>query len=301
VALSEGERALYEAGADAVPRLLRGEVPQEYFKAGAVIAAKAKAQTDQWLSQTYILSASGVWLDQHAIDRGTRRNAGENDVSLRARLRTYEDFLTVPTLEALANDILQANGITTEAAVFTLRRHAPCCTGSGTTTVTPQGAAGAATWRYLVLAQVSLLELDGVTSRNHWVVVGPMGSTTTGNATLTGTNYNQIGWSAYPGALRYKVLRIKSGGSPATVGEIAEVTAPTVTHNDQGEDNITDNFGPFSFVERGYRTASRIPRKAIVVILPYGTSATLAETIKLALEQRAGAGAALLVERRLNP
>jgi len=56
--------------------------------------------------------------------------------------------------------------------------------------------------------------------------------TTTGAATLNGTNYNIITWSAITGAASYDVYRTASSGTPSTTGLLANTAA--LTYNDQG-------------------------------------------------------------------
>lgn len=57
-------------------------------------------------------------------------------------------------------------------------------------------------------------------------------TTTTANATLTGSNYTTISWTAYSGAVRYFVYRSASAGTPSTTGLIATSTGTSV--NDTG-------------------------------------------------------------------
>ncbi len=91
--------------------------------------------------------------------------------------------------------------------------------------ISPQGTPGAATWTYKIVA----LQSDGTYS-----AASAAGSTATGNATLTGSNYNQIDWTAITGATSYAVYRTVSGGTPSTLGLIGTVTAGVVTFNDTG-------------------------------------------------------------------
>jgi hypothetical protein len=93
----------------------------------------------------------------------------------------------------------------------------------GAITVSPQGTPGAATWTYKLVA----LNANGSTE------AGAAGSTTTGNATLTGVNFNRLTWTAVTGAIGYWIYRTVSGGTPATIGRIATVGAVT-TFDDTG-------------------------------------------------------------------
>lgn len=93
----------------------------------------------------------------------------------------------------------------------------------GSITVTPQGTSGAATWTYKLVA----INATGTTE------AGAASSTATGNATLDGTNYNRLTWTAVANATGYWIYRTASGGSPATTGRIVVLGAVT-TYDDQG-------------------------------------------------------------------
>lgn len=88
-------------------------------------------------------------------------------------------------------------------------------------TITPQGTTGATTYTYYVVA---------VDRQGKRTVQSPVGTTTTGNATLTGVNFNRITWSEVTGAQTYEIIRTVGG---ATQGRIA--TGVTVfTFDDTG-------------------------------------------------------------------
>jgi hypothetical protein len=61
-------------------------------------------------------------------------------------------------------------------------------------------------------------------------------STATGNATLTGVNFNTIPMPAVPAGSvdNWKVIRTVSGGTPASLGLIATVASTVTTVNDTG-------------------------------------------------------------------
>lgn len=87
----------------------------------------------------------------------------------------------------------------------------------GAPTVTPIGTTGAQAYSYRIVARNS----SGVT------LAGTAGTTATGNATLSATNYNQVTWTAVPGAESYDVY----GRTAGTELFIANTTA--TTYNDQ--------------------------------------------------------------------
>jgi hypothetical protein len=82
-------------------------------------------------------------------------------------------------------------------------------------TITPQGTTGAATWTYRIEAL----------NRNQTSIASTAGSTATGNATLTSSNFNRITWTAVTGATAYRIYRTVAGTSPTTLGVIALVGA----------------------------------------------------------------------------
>ncbi|MBT9156976.1 MAG: hypothetical protein DDT37_01979 [Firmicutes bacterium] len=85
-------------------------------------------------------------------------------------------------------------------------------------TVSVQGTAGTTTYGYRVTAR----------SRVGETLASPETTITTGNATLSATNFNRITWTAVPGAVDYRVWRTFSGGTPATTGVIATTAVLTV-------------------------------------------------------------------------
>jgi hypothetical protein len=85
----------------------------------------------------------------------------------------------------------------------------------GSITVAPQGTGGAVTWTYKLVARLA----DGTTTQ-----AGAASSTAAGNATLDGTNFNRLTWSAVTGAASYDVYRTVAGTTPATTGKIVSAT-----------------------------------------------------------------------------
>ncbi len=92
----------------------------------------------------------------------------------------------------------------------------------GTPTITPQGTTGATTYGYKIVATNGA----GVTAAST------EGTTATGNATLSSSNFNRITWTAVTGATGYKVYRTTGA---ATQGLISTITSgSTVTLDDTG-------------------------------------------------------------------
>lgn len=89
----------------------------------------------------------------------------------------------------------------------------------GAPTVTPQGTPGGTTYSYKITA----LNARGET------VASSAGTTSTGNATLNGSNFNRLTWSAVTGAVAYRIYGRTSGNEfyMATVGAVLQ-------YDDQG-------------------------------------------------------------------
>jgi hypothetical protein len=91
-------------------------------------------------------------------------------------------------------------------------------------TITPQGTTGASTWTYKVEAL----------NKDQTSIASAAGSTTTGNATLSSTNFNRITWVAITGASAYRIYRTAVATSPTTTGVIAIVGASALQFDDTG-------------------------------------------------------------------
>lgn len=89
-------------------------------------------------------------------------------------------------------------------------------------TVTVQGTTGATNYSYKIVVL-------GVAGRIG--AAGTAGTTSSGNATLNGTNKNKVDWSAVTGATGYLVYRTVGG---ATQGLIATLDSATLTFTDTG-------------------------------------------------------------------
>lgn len=83
-------------------------------------------------------------------------------------------------------------------------------------TVEPVGTPGTSNYHYRIVAKDA--------TGGH-ASASPVGSTSIGNATLSGTDYNTIAWSAVSGAAEYDVYRT---GGPGTHGLIATTASTTL-------------------------------------------------------------------------
>lgn len=92
----------------------------------------------------------------------------------------------------------------------------------GAPTVTPTGAAGSTSYSYKITAFNAVGE----------TAAGAAGTTGTGNATLSSTNYNALAWTAVAGATGYNIYGRKSTG----FAEVYMATVYTNAYNDTGAD-----------------------------------------------------------------
>ena len=88
----------------------------------------------------------------------------------------------------------------------------------GAITVTPMGTTGATTYTYKLVATVG-----GVTTE-----AGAASSTATGNATLDGTNFNRLTWTAVSGATGGRIYRTVGGATQGLIATIALGATGTV-------------------------------------------------------------------------
>lgn len=121
--LTAEEQELFDIAKTTLPSFLfaNPNAQQEQLAAFAKIFARAKAQVRYWYRQTFIGVAEEHFLDEHARDRNTRRQDGESDAALQARIPVIDDALTVPALAAAADAILLAAGVTGSSAVVEVR------------------------------------------------------------------------------------------------------------------------------------------------------------------------------------
>src|SRR5262245_8137044 len=94
--LTDHETELYDVARDILPRFWfhNEAATQEHIFAFVKVFDQLRDLVDVWVSYAFILSSVTMWLDQHAYDRGTSRQADETDVALRERIRNIDDAVT---------------------------------------------------------------------------------------------------------------------------------------------------------------------------------------------------------------
>ncbi|HSX36540.1 MAG TPA: hypothetical protein VLG13_00225, partial [Patescibacteria group bacterium] len=137
--------------------------------------------------------------------------ANQADASGNLIIKSQGGGLAVGQSSASASLSLQGALVTTQLPTPTL-----------SATVTNVGTSGATTYRYQVTA------LDGNSGETAGSTVQ---QTTTGNATLSGTNYNTITWTPVGGAVQYSVYRCT--GAACTPLKLTTVSGNVTSYNDQ--------------------------------------------------------------------
>jgi hypothetical protein len=108
-------------------------------------------------------------------------------------------------------------------------------------TVTPQGTPGAVQYNY----KITTINAQGESTVSASV------NTTTGNATLNGTNFNRVTWTAVSGASGYNVY-----GRPATSGGIYKFLGTTATTQYDDQNMVAGTVDPPSVNTAGVPIAS---------------------------------------------
>lgn len=309
MSLSADEQVLFDFAKGSLPRWFTSSVrAMEELGAFVKVFNRARQQTVFWASQTYIKNAVGAatgepdWLEQHARDRGTSRQDGEDDAALRARLRNREDMLIRSALLALILSMLEAAGV-----------------------VDPLALPVPPTWGLVELRRDRAFFGDFFSAYGAIGGGGAYHCDALGGGAMeftlpAGTLWPTPPFQPAPAKYTFKLTLI-SGGSPTNDGTFvitgldgdkakytnlsgATQTVPgdsewSVTRYDQAGHQLT-GFAR-SYLSRGYRMSGTGRLAGLVAILPYGSSEALRLAVLEALRTRKAAGMPLAVERRLNP
>lgn len=288
--LSTEEQALVDWLKSSIPRWLWMEdSAQEVWGAAAKGLIDVQTLIEELNLATYILTATGVWLEQHADDRGTRRQANEDDPTLRARLRNVPDAVNVQSLKDAANAILAAAGIVGTATLVELPRDGAntgtftAMTGTGGTFALVSGT----TYKFtptVPLTSPPFTPATAVRLIQTWklVIAGAATGGNNGTFVITGVDVN--------GPTYVNVL----GAAGLDAG-----CTWTINKYDR-RNNLLDGHGK-SFCSRGFRASHAGRPGVIVIMLPYGTTAAVTASVREMLRQKKAGGIAAFVETRLNP
>lgn len=300
MSLTPDEQELFDLARKTLPAWYADDArANEYLSAIAKMFGSARAISEHWLKTVVYITLATVdltsnpdWLDQHARDRGTSRQAGESDDALIARLRNIEDLVTRPALLAAVQSMMVDAGFSGTPHMVEFPRDkahfgGPYLSfgGAGGFTLVKVGSVVTFTPAALPAAQFERPPFWRVPRREPTYKLTLAGCTHGGN---DGT---------------FTVTGLVNGGAQFTNAGGASETAPggaswLVKHFDP-EGNLRDGFAR-AYFGRGYRM-SHTPPSGIVIMLPYGTTAGFQASVLEMLRQKAAGGIRIAVERRLNP
>lgn len=295
MALTAEEQELLDFALAGMPPWFRDTEARDMALEGAYakMMGAARAQTSYWFGQALIGTATGAtattpdWLQLHAIDRGTRRQDGESDAALRSRLRTYPDALTVATILAAAQAVIDAAGVAGTVYMLELRRDRAYMgkngpqTGTGGTFTAQAGDLHS----FQPTAGWSRPPLVGLQPNITWKLVISGAADGGNDGTFEVTELDED--------------RAVFTNAAGVAGADAGVTW-RVDRYDQDGNLLTEGTGrQDAYLSRGHRMGAQF--SSILLILPFGTTAAIAASVEEAVRQRKAAGVRVIVERRLNP
>lgn len=288
MALTTEEQRFYDFAKASLPDWIPDG--DEFLMGAAKMFGGVKTLLEYLFGQALIGSAVGAtattpdWLNQHARDRGTSRTDGEDDPTLRDRLRNAPDALTRVSILVAINSVLVAAGITDPAGLVELPKHGA---HSGTWTL-PTGVGGTFTvvgttvtftpavlpWTRKPYRDPSLVPFGQM----QLFLSGCANAANDGLHVITGLDGNAVVYT----------------DASAVAGVDATCAWQLRTYNAEG--NLQDGEGR-AFSRGGYRSARLVPLH-IVVILPFGTTEATELAVTEALRTKKAAGVAVTVERR---
>lgn len=265
MAFTAEEQSLYDTLRSTLPGFFwQKATPEEIWGGLVKVFERVRMEVSTFISQSYILDAVGVWLDQHARDRGYYRQEGETDAVLRERIRNPLDVLTRPVVLYAVNAILGTEGSPTGAALVELRQargfFQDFLEGTGDSFTGPSGSD-------MVLHDSAELFLSkGSVS----------GTVTISGATSPANN------GTFPIVDAF------------LEGELTYTNASGVAEAFSGTWRISKQ----AFMSRGYRMGHSGLPGVIIVILPFWTSAPVRAAVEEALRTKKAFGFQVLVEVR---
>ncbi len=288
--LSTEEVALLDWLKSSIPRWLwMDDKAQELWGATVKSLIRVQMLIEDLNLATYILTATDIWLEQHAADRGTSRQGNETDVALRSRLRNVPDALTRSALLDAANAILAADGVIGSAAMVELPRDAASLgaftadTGVGGTFAPMSGT----TYKFSPTVPFAMPPFVGATltrliSGYKLIIAGAASAGNDGTFAVTGLDGD--------GALYTNAAGV--AGVDGGVG--------WTTDKLDRQGNVQDVHGK-AFCSRGFRAARASKSGMIIVILPFGSTAGTVASVTEMLRQKKAGGIASVIEVRLSP
>jgi hypothetical protein len=286
MALTPREQRLYDVAKASLPSwfFLDETNAQEQIRAAAKLMGQVWDQADFWVDQAFMLRAVDIFVDQHAKDRGTRRQDGESTASLVKRLRNIEDSVTAPALLQHVKDILAANSAPSSPVPQLIELRADKLYFGRRVHFTPvDGAHLNDGETFTVATTVFEFDNNGLVTGGHVAVPFSPGDDLLTVAlsmwtTITGQGY-ECGIDSddtlyVDGAVTY-------GETVVDAGFVAQVES-------------------LGYLNCGYRLGKNAEPR-IIVVLPYGTPDAAAQAVVEAMRLYKAGGVNVTVETRLVP
>lgn len=298
MSLNADEEELYAFGMQAIPSVFRdSDRVKEDLRAMAKMAGATKAAIAHWLDMAMIDTATGPdidptdpdWLQLHAEDRGTRRGYGETTPVMRQRLINVPDGVTRASILAAAQALVTSSGVAGTVNMVELPRDGMflgATYAADTSGATPGMTFGApsgtglmqATPLKLFVLPPYVAGLSGRVKSVRIVIANATNAGNNGTFTITGlvapTSVQYVNFAGVAGldnAATWTVQRLNFAGQVM-----------------EGAGN--------AYLGRGNRWSSRLP--TMVIILPFGTSASIVASVKELARQKKAAGVTTIVEAR---
>jgi hypothetical protein len=259
----------------------------EDLNAMAEVMATALGVCMDLIRQTYILDSEGKWLRQHARDRGLSLQEGESEAALKQRIREVVDALTRPALLAGVESIMAAAGVVGDVAVVDIRRDRAFF-GDYTERTDTGGV--------FALTPAGLVTFEPTVPFPLPVEVGFPRSGAQGNPRLVlsgAADAGNDGTFEVTALQRNAAVYTNGGGVAAADAGVSWALRKYDVEGNNREGRARAYRG------RGYRRGGS--RSSFAFILPYGTSAGVANGVRDYLRVWKAFGIRSAVEVRQNP
>ena len=295
MSLTTKQQELYDIGRGTLPEWYTSdERANEFLSAIAKIFSLSRDVAERWLGEVVLIANASAdvgepdWLDQHARDRGTYRQASESDAVLIDRIRNIPDAVTLPALLSAIQAMMTAGGFSGTPDIVELPRDR-----AHFGDYTEEGGSGVC----VLTAGVAVDEIDFLPPDGKFLAAPIRATPRTYGADLT------LGTGGGPNDGTFPVFGILGDAAQLSItGGSAETTAPDSVWGIRKKDadgNYTDGFAR-AYLGRGYLMGA-CPPSRIIVILPYGTTENFASAVREMLRQKKAAGVAATVQWRQNP
>jgi hypothetical protein len=300
--LTPREQALYDLAKGSLPRIVVDADDATQLEMLAGFATQFSLIWDTLegrILETYMAQAGTEALDEHARDRGTRRQGSETDSALIYRLRYMEDSVTLSALTTKVEDIMTTYGVTVGSgypAFVELRQDRGIYWEHGRVISCESGAD---------IADGALITIENnATAELLEVPFDKNGSDPDPAIDITnGMTPSQVSQAALDVLAPYEdQLGVQVSRSGADLFIFQKYEAEPITVTTDASIGANQEWGTGAFFGRGYRmTGPGRQGTTLVCMLPYSATEACEKTVREALRMSKAGGVGLVVERRTSP